>query len=245
MNTPQRSGVPQGRLYVIPSLLGVVPPEHVLPRRTIDIARGLAHFVVETPKAARQFLKTLAPDRALQSIALGELNEHTPAHRVAELLAPARSGHDLGLISDAGCPGVADPGAVLVAAAHKAGIPVVPLVGPSAVLLALMASGMNGQSFAFHGYLPAKSAPRAAALRELDQEIARTGATQLFIETPYRNDALVEAILLACRPELRLCLAVDLTLPTEQVQNRTIAEWRVAPRSSLDRRPAIFLLGAP
>jgi 16S rRNA (cytidine1402-2'-O)-methyltransferase len=235
--------VAQGRLYVIPSLLGIVPPEAVLPRRTIDIARGLAHFVVETPKAARQFLKTLSPDRPLQSIALTELNEHTPAGRAMELLAPARGGHDLGLISDAGCPGVADPGAVLVAAAHQAGISVVPLVGPSAVLLALMASGMNGQSFAFHGYLPAKSGPRAAAIRELDQAIARTGATQLFIETPYRNDALVDAILLACRPELRLCLAVDLTLQTEQVQNRTIAEWRAASRSSLDRRPAIFLLG--
>ena len=245
MNTPQRSRVPQGRLYVIPSLLGVVPPEAVLPQRTIDIARGLAHFVVETPKAARQFLKTLSPDRALQSIALGELNEHTRADRVMELLAPALSGHDLGLISDAGCPGVADPGAVLVAAAHKAGIPVVPLVGPSAVLLALMASGMNGQSFAFHGYLPAKPGPRTTALRALDQAIARTGATQLFIETPYRNDALVDAILLACRPELRFCIAVDLTLPTEQVESRTIAAWRDVPRPSLAKRPAILLLGAP
>jgi 16S rRNA (cytidine1402-2'-O)-methyltransferase len=245
VNTPQRSGVPQGRLYVIPSLLGVVPPEAVLPRRTIDIARGLAHFVVETPKAARQFLKTLSPDRPLQSIALTELNEHTPAGRAMELLAPARSGHDLGLISDAGCPGVADPGAVLVAAAHQAGISVVPLVGPSAVLLALMASGMNGQSFAFHGYLPAKPGPRDAALRALDQTIARTGATQLFIETPYRNEALVDAVVSVCRPESCFCIAVDLTLPTEQVESRTIAAWRAVPRPSLAKRPAIFLLGAP
>ncbi len=243
MNTPQRSRVPQGRLYVIPSLLGVVPPEAVLPRRTIDIARGLAHFVVETPKAARQFLKALSPDRPLQSIALGELNEHTPADRVTELLSPALNGHDLGLVSDAGCPGVADPGAVLVAAAHEAGIAVVPLVGPSAVLLALMASGMNGQSFAFHGYLPAKAGPRDAALRTLDQAIARTGTTQLFIETPYRNDALIDAVLLVCRPESRFCIAADLTLQTEEVQSRTIAEWRAMPRPSLTRRPAIFLLG--
>jgi 16S rRNA (cytidine1402-2'-O)-methyltransferase len=245
VNTPQRSGVPQGRLYVIPSLLGIVPPEAVLPQRTIDIARGLAYFVVETPKAARQFLKTLSPDRPLQSIALAELNEHTPADRAMELLGPALRGQDLGLISDAGCPGVADPGAVLVAAAHRAGIPVLPLVGPSAVLLALMASGMNGQSFAFHGYLPAKPGPRTAALRALDQAIARTGATQLFIETPYRNDGLVDAVLSACRPELRFCVAVDLTLPTEQVQSRTIAAWRAVPRPSLAKRPAIFLLGAP
>ena len=143
MNTPQRSRVARGRLYLIPSLLGVVPPETVLPRRTIEIARGLAHFVVETPKAARQFLKTLAPDRALQSIALGELNEHTPSDRVTELLAPALSGDDLGLISDAGCPGVADPGAALVAAAHRHGISVVPLVGPSAVRVKAADSSVN------------------------------------------------------------------------------------------------------
>ncbi|MDQ2961539.1 MAG: SAM-dependent methyltransferase [Pseudomonadota bacterium] len=235
--------MPQGRLYVIPSLLGVVPPEAALPRRTIDIARGLAHFVVETPKAARQFLKALSPERPLQSIALAELNEHTPPDRATELLGPALDGHDLGLISDAGCPGVADPGAVLVAAAHRAGIPVVPLVGPSAVLLALMASGMNGQSFAFHGYLPTKPGPRTTALRTLDQAIARSGATQLFIETPYRNDPLVDAVLSACRPELRFCIAVDLTLQTEQVQSRAIAAWRAAPRPSLGKRPAIFLLG--
>jgi len=244
VSTPQHLRVPHGRLYVIPSLLGIVPPEAVLPRRTIDIARGLAHFVVETPKAARQFLKTLSPDRPLQSIALAELNEHTPADRTMELLAPARNGHDLGLISDAGCPGVADPGAVLVAAAHHAGISVVPLVGPSAVLLALMASGMNGQSFAFHGYLPAKPGPRATTLRALDQAIVRTGATQLFIETPYRNDALVDAIVSVCRPDLRFCVAVDLTLPTEQVESRTIAAWRAVPRPALAKRPAIFLLGA-
>jgi 16S rRNA (cytidine1402-2'-O)-methyltransferase len=235
--------MPHGRLYVIPSLLGIVPPEAVLPRRTIDVARGLAHFVVETPKAARQFLKALSPDRPLQSIALAELNEHTPADRAMELLAPARSGHDLGLISDAGCPGVADPGAVLVAAAHRAGILVVPLVGPSAVLLALMASGMNGQSFAFHGYLPSKPGPRTTALRALDQVIARTGVTQIFIETPYRNNALVDAVVLVCRPESRFCVAVDLTLPTEHVESRTIAAWRAASRPSLAKRPAIFLLG--
>src|SRR5438445_2067884 len=211
MNTPQRSRAPPGRLYVIPSLLGVVPPEAVLPQRTIDIARGLAHFVVETPKAARQFLKTLSPDRALQSIALGELNEHTRADRVMELLAPALSGHDLGLISDAGCPGVADPGAVLVAAAHKAGIPVVPLLGPSAVLLALMASGMNGQQFAFHGYLPVDSERRADALRKLEADSSTHRRTELFIETPYRNVAMLATIAQALRPSTRVCVAADLT----------------------------------
>ncbi len=233
-----------GRLYVIPSLLGIVPPAAVLPQRTIDVARGLTHFVVETPKLARQFLKTLGVERRLQSIAMTELNEHTAAEHAAELLAPALRGDDLGLLSDAGCPGVADPGALLVAAAHRAGVTVVPLVGPSAVLLALMAAGMNGQAFAFHGYLPAKALPRDAALRALDQAVARTGATQMFIETPYRNDALVGAVLSVCRPTLKFCVAVDLTLPTEQVVSRPIAAWRTAPSVDLVKRPAIFLLGA-
>ena len=232
-----------GTLYVIPSLLGIVPPGAVLPGRTIDVARKLTHFVVETPKLARQFLKTIGPERSLQEIVLAELSEHTPAHRVAELLAPALRGVDLGLVSDAGCPGVADPGALLVAAAHRAGVSVVPLVGPSAILLALMAAGMNGQAFAFHGYLPAKPAQRDAALQALEQTVARTGATQLFIETPYRNDTLLGAILSIGRPELRLCVAADLTLPTELVISRTIAAWRAAPRTAIGKRPAVFLLG--
>jgi len=232
-----------GRLYVIPSLLGIVAPAAVLPQRTIDLARGLTHFVVETPKLARQFLKTLAPDHPLQSLVMTELNEHTPAERAADLIAPALRGDDLGLLSDAGCPGVADPGALLVAAAHRAGVKVVPLVGPSAVLLALMAAGMNGQAFTFHGYLPAKAGPRDAALRALDQAVARTGATQIFIETPYRNGALVSAVLSECRPVLRLCVAVDLTLAAEQVVSRPIAAWRAAPSMDLAKRPAIFLLG--
>src|SRR6202008_4739676 len=131
------------------------------------------------------------------------LNEHTPPSRVGSLLAPALEGQDLGLMSDAGCPGVADPGAALVAAAHRAGVPVVPLVGPSAILLALMASGMNGQAFAFHGYLPSRPAARAVALRALDHALSRTGATQLFIETPYRNEAMIDAVLESCSPATR------------------------------------------
>jgi 16S rRNA (cytidine1402-2'-O)-methyltransferase len=235
-------GARLGNLYVIPSLLGVVPPAQVLPQSTIDVARRLSHFLVETPKIARQFLKGLDSQRSLSSIAMAELNEHTASERIPELLTPALQGHDLGLLTDAGCPGIADPGAPLIAAAHRAGIRVVPLVGPCAVLLALMASGMNGQAFAFHGYLPAKPAPRNEALRALDRAAA-TGATQVFIETPYRNDAMVAGVLASCRPTLRFCAAVDLTLPTEQVVCRTIAAWRAAPRADLGKRPAIFLLG--
>jgi 16S rRNA (cytidine1402-2'-O)-methyltransferase len=235
--------VSAGRLYLVANLLGVTPPEAVLPARTIEIARSLSHFVVETPKIARQFLKALAPERELQSLSLTELNEHTPAHRVDALLAPALAGHDLGLLSDAGCPGVADPGALLVAAAHRAGVRVVPLVGPSAVLLALMASGMNGQAFAFHGYLPAKPGLRERALRAIDDELARNGATQLFIETPYRNEALVAAVLASCRAHTRLCVAIDLSLPSEQIVSCSIAAWRKLRPPALARRPAIFLLG--
>ena len=231
-----------GRLYVVPSLLGVVPPAAVLPQGTIEIARSLSHFVVETPRIARQFLKTLEMRRPLAELAMTELNEHTPAGNVPGLLEPALRGFDLGLVTDAGCPGVADPGASLVRAAHDAGVRVVALVGPSAILLALMASGMNGQNFAFRGYLPAKPAPRDAALRALDRA-ADTGATQIFIETPYRNDALIAAVLEVCRSTLRLCVAVDLTLPGEQVVSRTVGAWRSTPRSPIGKRPAIFLLG--
>jgi 16S rRNA (cytidine1402-2'-O)-methyltransferase len=232
----------RGRLYVVPSLLGVLPPEAVLPRRTIDIARSLGDFVVETPRIARQFLKTLDVPRPLAEIAMTELNEHTPADRVGDLLTPALRGYDLGLLTDAGCPGVADPGALLVREAHRAGVQVVPLVGPSAILLALMASGMNGQDFAFRGYLPAKPAPREAALRALDRA-ADAGATQIFIETPYRNDALIGAVRAVCRATLRFCVAVDLTLSSEQIVCQTVGEWRTTPPTQIGKRPAMFLLG--
>lgn len=233
-----------GKLYLLPNLLGAVEPASVLPARTIAIARRLRHFVAETPKAARAFVKSLPSEHRLQDIAFAELNQRTSPQEVATLLAPALAGEDLALVSDAGCPGVADPGALLVAAAHRGGIRVVPLVGPSAVLLALMASGMNGQNFTFHGYLPVREEARAPALRALDAAVARSGATQLFIETPYRNEAMVAAVLAACRPQTRFCVAVDLTLPDEQIVSRTIAQWRSAPRLHLSGRPAMFLLGS-
>ena len=231
-----------GRLYLLPNLLGAVEPEAVLPKRTIDIARRLRRFVVETPKPARAFVKSLASGYPLVEIDFAVLDQHTPRRRVVELLAPALAGQDLGLLSDAGCPGVADPGALLVAAAHDAGVNVTPLVGPSAPLLALMASGMNGQNFAFHGYLPVRADLRAASLKKLDRA-AQSGVTQIFIETPYRNAAIVAAALEACRPETRFCVAADLTLPTEQVISRSIADWRAGLPVDWSKRPAMFLLG--
>ena len=232
-----------GRLFLVPNLLGVVPPAEVLPQRTIAVARALKHFVVETPKAARQFIKSLQSEQPIQSIDFATLDVNTLPNRVPQLLQPALHGEDLGLLSDAGCPGVADPGALLVAAAHRAGVRVVPLVGPSAVLLALMAAGMNGQQFAFHGYLPVAAEARIKALKALDDAVVRSGVTQIFIETPYRNDALLAAILAACRATTELCVAADLTLPTEKVIRRPIAQWRDSTRTELSRRPAIFLLG--
>ena len=233
----------RGRLYLVPNLLGLVPPAQALPQHTIDVARALEHFVVETPKVARQFIKSLVPVRPLQSIHFTTLDVNTPRERVPELLAPAVGGQDMGLLSDAGCPGVADPGALLVAAAHRARIRVVPLVGPSAILLALMASGMNGQQFTFHGYLAVAPLPRMAALKALDEAVAHTGVTQIYIETPYRNEALLVATLAACRANTDLCVAVDLTLPSEQIVRRPIAQWRDAERVALHRRPAIFMIG--
>lgn len=233
-----------GRLFVVPSLLGLVPPENVLPARTIAVARGLGHFVVENAKPARAFLKTLRPERPLQELSIVEIGPDPTPERCAELLAPALAGHDVALVSDAGCPGVADPGAAVVAAAHRARIAVVPLVGPSSVLLALMASGMNGQSFAFRGYVPVKPDARAAALKAIEAESRRSGAAQVFIETPYRNEALAAAIVAACGPATRLCIAADLTLATESVESRTIRDWKGRDFARYAKRPAIFVLQA-
>ncbi len=233
-----------GTLYLVPNLLGAVAPEQVLPMRTIDAARTIAHWVVETPKAARAFLKMLdlqVPIATLDVRALGE--QPTPAE-LAALLAPALAGHPVGLLSDAGCPGVADPGAALVAAAHASGIAVVPLVGPSAVLLALMASGLNGQGFAFHGYLPQKADARAAALRRLEGDSRAHARAQLFIETPYRNVAMLEAIVATLAPATRVCVAADLTLPTESVLTLPAAMWRRREFGVYARRPAMFVMQA-
>ena len=233
-----------GTLYLVPNLLGAVPPANVLPARTIDVARALTHWVVETPKAARAFIRTLDPPQPVSSLTIHELGTTPSTERIAALLAPLHIGADVGLLSDAGCPGVADPGAALVAAAHEAGLRVVPLVGPSALLLALMASGMNGQGFAFHGYLPIKSDARAAALKRLESESRAHGQAQLFIETPYRNEAMLGAITKALKPGTQVCVAADLTLPSETVERRSASEWSRHDHAQFAKRPAMFVLQA-
>ena len=232
-----------GRLYLVPNLLGVIAPDAVLPAHTIAIARELRHVVAENAKVARAFLKAIGTTAAIQSIDIVELAERTPAVEVEGMLAPALAGSDVGLMSDAGCPAVADPGARLVAAAHRAGVQVVPLVGPSALLLALMASGMNGQGFSFHGYLPAKAEQRAAALRQVEALARKTGATQLFIETPYRNVAMLQSVLTVCGGDLLLAVAADLTLAAEEIVMLPVGEWKARDVQRYQNRPAIFLLG--
>lgn len=233
-----------GTLYLIPVPLGATATGQVLPASVVATARSLVDFVAENAKSARAFLKSLPVERPLTEISIHELSEHTKAVELPALLAPLLAGRDVGLISEAGCPGVADPGAALVELAHRKGIRVVPLVGPSSLLLALMASGLSGQQFAFHGYLPVKDEARAQRLRELEKESRQQQRTQIFIETPYRNRRLFDTLLAVCSPATRLCLAVDLTLESEKVLTRPIGEWRRQPAPEIDRRPAVFLLQA-
>lgn len=231
-----------GTLYLIPVPLGPTAPQESLPANVLATVRPLTYFVVEQAKTARAFLKAAGTDTPLQELQLEELNEHTKANALDRLLTPLRAGHDVGLLSEAGCPAVADPGANLVALAQKENIRVVPLIGPSSLLLALMASGLNGQRFAFQGYLPAKEAERAKTLRDLESESRKRKQTQLFIETPYRNQAMFESILQTCLPTTQLTVATDLTLNSESVLTRTIVQWKKQTPPEIERRPTVFLL---
>ncbi|WP_298393511.1 SAM-dependent methyltransferase [uncultured Azonexus sp.] len=231
-----------GTLYLIPVPLGPSAPQDSLHPDVLTTVRPLRHFVVEQAKSARAFLKAAGTDLPLQELQLEELNEHSRPDAIEHLLAPLRAGHDVGLLSEAGCPAVADPGADLVALAQRENIRVVPLIGPSSLLLALMASGLNGQRFAFQGYLPAKDADRNKTLRELEAESRKRRQTQLFIETPYRNRAMFDAILQACQGTTRLCVATDLTLPGEFIRTLTVAQWKKQTPPEIERRPTVFLL---
>lgn len=230
-----------GTLYLIPTPLGGDDAIAVLAGSTLRVLQTLNSFIVENPKTARQFLKLAGYPRPLQGVEFHTLDEHTAHARLPELLAPLLAGRDCGLLSEAGCPAVADPGAALVRLAHTNGIRVVPLVGPSAVLLALMAAGLNGQRFTFHGYLPVDRDRRQAKLLELERDSLRYDRTQIFIETPYRNQALLQAVIASCRDDTLLCLATDVTLTTEAIHTRTIAAWKERP-PDINRRPTMFLL---
>lgn len=241
------SSAKTGTLYLLP--VGLSSPgdkpgawEHWLPAATREIACRLQHYVVENAKTARASLKALDHPVALRELDIRELPQQLDDAVLDSLLEIALAGQDVGLMSEAGCPAVADPGALLVRAAHRRNIPVKPLVGPSSLLLSLMASGLDGQRFAFHGYLPARDPERSKAIQALEKDSARLRQTQLFIETPYRNGALFQSLLKSCQPATRLCVASDLTLPSEEIRTDSIAVWRKVTAPTLEKRPTVFLL---
>lgn len=233
-----------GSLYLIPTTLGESPLSAIIPQQVLKIAAALTVFVAENPKTARHYLKQLELVTPLQEIEIFTLDKHTKPEQLTQFLQPALAGKDIGLVSEAGCPAVADPGALLVRLAHKNGIRVIPLVGPSSILLALMASGMNGQAFAFHGYLPIQKVERGKKIAGLEKESLLRDQTQIFIETPYRNLALFEDIVQTCEPGTELCIATDITLDSESIETRTIAEWR-KKSPDINKKPTIFLLYRP
>ncbi|WP_296949894.1 SAM-dependent methyltransferase [uncultured Massilia sp.] len=243
-----------GTLYLIPNTLGPTDAapralSHILPEQVQDIASKLDYFVAENAKTARAFLKLVAVDhplaRPLQEIRIEELNVNTPPQALAALLAPLLDGRDAGLVSEAGVPAVADPGADLVRLAHQHGIAVRPLVGPSSLLLAVMASGLNGQSFAFNGYLPTDAVQRGKRIQQLEQRSRSEKQTQLLIETPYRNGAMLEALVGACQPGTLVCVATDLSLATESVRTLTAAKWKAqlaaGKAPDFHKKPTVFL----
>lgn len=230
-----------GTLYLIPTPLGADDIAWTTPAAVRQCAARLGHYIVEHPKTARQFLKQIGCILPLQEIRMQVLNEHTPFNELEGLLAPLLAGNDVGLLSEAGCPAVADPGAGLVRLAHQRNLRVVPLVGPSSILLALMASGLNGQRFVFRGYLPAERSKRVSKIVELERDSIARDQTQIFIETPYRNQKLLESLVFTCHDDTVLCIACNLTLASEYISTRTVREWRHS-LPELNDKPAIFLL---
>lgn len=233
----------KGMLYLVPATLGNNDLSNTIPSGLTGIIRTVPVFIVENLRSARRYLKLLDRDLDIDRLTFFELNEHTPREVVPGFLAPAEAGKDTAVISEAGVPGVADPGAAVVRLAHEKGIRVVPLTGPSSILLSLMASGFNGQQFSFNGYLPVKQSERIHKIRELEQLVKQTGYTQIFMEAPYRNDRLLSDLLRTCHPSTLLCIAADVTLDTEMIATRSVAGWK-KNTPSLHRRPVIFMLGS-
>lgn len=231
-----------GKLYLIPTTLGETEnPFDVLPqtiKRSIEL---IDYYIVENEKTARKFIKSVLPEKVQATLKLSALNKHTQKSEHAEMIQACLEGINVGLMSEAGCPGVADPGAVIVKLAHEKGIQVVPLVGPSSILLAIMASGMNGQSFAFNGYIPIEASEKRAALRSLEKLSMDKNQSQIFIETPYRNNKMLEDILNALNPETHLCIATDITLPTEYIKTMRVVNWKKT-KIDLHNRPTIFII---
>ncbi len=228
-------------LYLLPVTLGDTDVDSVLPAYNKEVIKNIRHFIVEDVRSARRFLKKVDKDTDIDALTFYPLNKHTSAEAISGYLKPLEEGFSMGVISEAGCPAVADPGADVVAIAQRKNLKVVPLVGPSSIILSVMGSGFNGQSFAFNGYLPIEPAERAKKLKMLEQRAYSEQQTQLFIETPYRNNKMVEDILRTCRPQTRLCIAANITCEGEYIKTKTVKEWQ-GKVPDLTKTPCIFLL---
>lgn len=234
--------MPAGKLYLLPVPLGDdADPKDVLPETVARTIEFIDYYIVENEKTARRFIKAILPTKKQPDLKLSVLNKHTEVSEHAAFIQPCMEGKNIGLMSEAGCPGVADPGAAIVKLAHEKGIQVVPLVGPSSILLAMMASGMNGQSFAFNGYLPIDKSDKKAALKNFEKLSQEKSQSQIFIETPFRNNRLLDDLLVLLQPNTHLCIAADITLPTELIKTRTVAQWK-KEQPDLHNRPAIFIV---
>lgn len=230
-----------GQLFLLPSPLGSNSVDKQLPDYNRHITTEINYYIVENIRTARRYLKQITPTLSIDNLTFAELNEHTRDHELIDILQPVLNGENAGLISEAGLPCVADPGNNLVFMAHQLGIRVVPLTGPSSIMLALMASGFNGQNFTFHGYLPIEKRQREQKLKDLERNAWKNDQTQIFIETPYRNTQMLESIINACRADSRLCIAANLLSPTETITNKTIKEWK-STKHNYNKQPAIFLI---
>lgn len=229
------------KIYLIPATLGDSPVENVIPSHVVDVINQTNHYIVENIKTARRYLIKAGIKTKIDDLTFYELNKHTPPEDYNSYLNPIYTNHNIGIVSEAGTPGVADPGADIVAIAHQKNIPVVPLVGPSSILLSVMASGLNGQSFAFVGYLPIQKPERIKRIKELERRSQTENQTQLFIETPYRNQHLIEDLLSNCSLETKLCIAANISLESEYIKTKTIKEWKKST-PNLHKQPCIFLI---
>jgi 16S rRNA (cytidine1402-2'-O)-methyltransferase len=234
--------VMKGRIWLIPVTLGGDNFEDVIPSKPLKKARELRHFIVEDLRSARRYLRLIDRHFPIDDTVFYVLNEHTPEEEITHFLDPVMAGNDVGLMSEAGMPGVADPGAKIIEIAHRKRVTVTPLSGPSSIILALIASGMNGQNFSFNGYLPVKLLERAAKLRELEKK-AREGYSQIFMETPYRNQAMFESIITTCNKKTLLCIAADITLPGEMILTRRVSEWKT-DIPDLKNRLVVFVISS-
>ena len=231
-----------GTLYLIPTFLAETEPNNVFPSFNNQIVSSLLHFIVEDERTARRFIRKLDKTKVIDDLTLFLLNEHTKQESVKPIIELLKSGTSIGLMSEAGCPCIADPGSNVVAAAQEANIPIIPLIGPSSILLALMCSGFNGQNFSFNGYIPAEKSKRIAKIRDLEK-FALKGQTQIFIETPYRNDHLFKDIISTCQPETKLCVGINITAPDQSIITKSVTSWKSESMPEIRKVPTIFLIG--